>query len=189
MGLRRQKNPRIIFLRSDSLTFVLPHNEPRLFTHERYSPLTWDMEREGQRQDGDRCFSGKCWCGPVMIVATEKGAIADLAGALRLFLSKFHGKEIAAAMVYQLTLGHVHAERTIIAHSVGREPDGSILREICALIAVYGNGQLRTHCAQYVFRLQEDGDEVAYRNIETHYRWMATVRQQPDATERPLGNN
>lgn len=124
----------------------------------------------------------------MMIVATEKGAIADLAMALRLFLAKFLGKETAAAMVYQLTLADVRTERTLIAYSLRREPDATILREMCALIAVYGNGKLHTHCATYEFQLQEEGDEVAYRTIEAHYRWMATVRERSSKAVKPMGS-
>lgn len=134
------------------------------------------MESDDMQERDDRCFNGKCWVGPIMLIATEKGAISDLAMALRLFLSNFHGKETAAAMVYQLTLGHVHAERTIIAYSVGREPDATILREICALIAVYAKGQLNTYCAKYEFRLQEEGDVTVYRSLEAHYQWLAGLR-------------
>ncbi len=129
------------------------------------------MEQE-QKVDMDKCMNGRCWSGPMLLVETEKGAIGDLCVAVKVFLGKVHGKEAAQRMVRTLTLGQVHEEDTIIGFAMGREPHGSILREICALIEVHRDGILVTHSATYRFSIKEEHDEGAYSTIIAHYRWL-----------------
>lgn len=118
----------------------------------------------------------------MMLVESEKGTIPDLRNAVRLFLSKIYRKEMADLMARTLTLAHIPEQNTIIAFAMGRDPHATILREICALVSVHGNGSLRTSSANYLFKLHEQEDS-AYSTILAHYRWMKTVDSRSTPTK------
>lgn len=148
----------------------------RLFTIELSHVLEPCMERDGQASD-DKCLNGRCWYGPNLVIETTNGTIGNLRVALKVFLGKFYGKEVADRMVSTLVLGHFEEEDTIMACAIGREPAGAVLREICALINVYANGTLTTPSTSYTFKLT--ASETAYTDLVLHYQWLRTLGKQP----------
>lgn len=134
------------------------------------------MEHNGEASD-DKCLNGRCWYGPNLVIETTDGTIGNLCMALKVFLGTFHGKEVAARMVATLVLGHFEDQQTIMACTMGREPAGAVLREICALINVYANGTLKTPAASYTFKFSED--EMEYKNLILHYQRLYALGKQP----------
>ncbi len=123
----------------------------------------------------DRCFNGRCWSGPVLVVETKGGAIPDLRQWIKITLSRHYNKATTLGLMSCLTFTHVYEEHAIMAFAIGREPAGSVIREVYARVKFDHDGVLKSNCSTYHFAIAGEGEQERCDALIAHYGWIETM--------------
>lgn len=137
-----------------------------------------EMGHHDALERDDRCVNGQCWSGPMLVIQTKGGAVADVKAWIRVMLSRHHNKPTTLGMMDRLTMVHIYEEHAILCVSVAREPDAAILREVYARVMLDHEGVLKSNCATYHFGVVGDGELEKCNALIAHYGWLAGLGER-----------
>lgn len=114
----------------------------------------------------------------MLMISTKGGAVADLRTWVRIMLSHHYDKITTLGMMDCITLDHIREEHVIVAFAAGREPHGSVLREVFVRAMLDHAGVIRSNCSEYHVAIVGEGEKERCDALADQYDWVARTAER-----------